>query len=203
MFNNMSDDDANSTQLEGKKLKKKGVVIDGQYLEITENSPALMEEVELDEGQEYFIEREYAGIENGEEREERMEKERVAALKINQQKQEQQQQQQVLQNSTEQVNKIERGMMLSKNKGRPVDETQFRREGPAAIIERNDAIDKASSSQKNDLPAAHFLVGDNVDKLDFKDSPPTKQDVQKYDLKNSVPAQKLPDVRDKGEERGI
>lgn len=199
MFNNMSDDDANSTQLEGKKLKKKGVVIDGQYLEITENSPALMEEVELDEGQEYFIEREYAGIESGEEREERMEKERVAALKINQQKQEQQQQQQVLQNSTEQVNKIERGMMLSKNKGRPVDETQFRREGPAAIIERNDAIDKAASSQKNDLPAEHFLIGENTDKLDFKQSPPSKDEALKY----SVPAQKLPDVRDKGEERGI
>lgn len=203
MFNNMSDDDANSTQLEGKKLKKRGVIIDGIYLEITEDSPALMEDLELEDEREFFREREFYGRESGEEREERMEKERVAALKINQRKQEQQQQQQVLQNSTEQVNKIERGMMLSKNKGRPVDEMQFRREGPASVLNGNDAVEKASVSQKNDLPAEHFLLGGNVDKLDFKSSPPTKDEVQKYGLQNAVPAQKLPDIRNNGEERGV
>lgn len=200
----MSDDDANSTQLEGKKLKKRGVVeIDGKFLEITEESPALMEELELDDEREFFREREYAGTETDQEYEERIEKERVASLKINQQRQEQQQQQQALQNSTEQVNKLERGMMLSKNKGRPIDEMEFRREGPAAVINRDNAIDQAASEKKNDLPAAHFLLGDNADKLDFKQNPPTKDEVQKYDLKHSVPAQKLPDVRDKGHEREI
>lgn len=119
----LSDDDANSTKLTGKKLKNRGVVMEGQHLAIYEDGPEVGIDAEKEqEGQEFFQDREY-GKENEQAKDERLKKEMLAAKKVQQDQaklQQQNQQQQAQKNPTEAANKVQDGIELSQNEGRPV-----------------------------------------------------------------------------------
>ena len=120
----LSSDDANSTKLTGKKLKNRGVVMEGQHLAIYEDGPNVGIDAEMEqEGQEFFQDREY-GKENEQEKDERLKKEMLAARKTQQDQTKQQQQQSQLENgaqeTTEKLNKVQDGIDLSQNEGRPV-----------------------------------------------------------------------------------
>lgn len=206
MFNNMSGDDANSTQLEGKKLKKRGVVVDGKYLHIEEDSPALMEDLSVDEGPEYFIERDFDSKESPEEKAERLKKEKFAAQLLQKELAKQQIQQTPTQakDPNLKLDEIEQGLIQSQNEGKPINENKFKMEEKQLSKDEKKELDPSEkgSSRKNDLAGAYMAIGDNVKTLDFKDAIPSVGDQKKYDLEKSIPAQQLPDVRDKAAEKG-
>lgn len=203
----LSDDDAYSTQLEGKKLKNRGARMDSHKLEIDKSGPALMQEVEVEQGQEFFIEREY-GEEGVEEREDRLKKEMAAARRAQQELQKQQQPQQELaktgqnrNNPNLKIDAIETGVMLSQNKGEPVIETQRNvqlNEGTGrGGIEPNT---QEAGLRKTDLAATNAVLGpENTKNLDMADD---KKLAQKSEQK-SIPAQALPDVRGGNKDQGM
>ncbi len=209
----LNGDDDNSTKLEGKKLKKRGVVIDGELIEIDTDSPGVGQDREK-ETRQFFTEREYDKGESEEEREERLKKEKLATLRLQQEQLKQQQkiqEKEQVQNPNKRLDKIEQGVMLSQNRGKPVQELEFKHDGVAVSREKNESpgtsVKDTPLEKKNDLAGAYFLVGDNVKNLDFKDQvPPGISEQKKYDLEHSVPATKVPDIREqidngKGNER--
>jgi hypothetical protein len=122
----LSDDDANSTQLTGKKLKESGVIFtdkDGQLVEIEVDSPSL--ELESEPEQEFFVQTEYGEEkETEQEREERKRREMLAHKNIDKQAQQKIEIKDKNQgNPNLKLDKIEQGIENSQHDGRPVHES--------------------------------------------------------------------------------
>lgn len=123
----LNSDDANSTQLTGKKLKDRGIVLtdkDGNLIEIEVDDPSL--EMNTEAEQEFFVEQEYGDEkETEEEREERRRKETLA----NKQQEKFQGKTAELKEQRKgdpnlQLDKIEQGIENSQNNGAPVHEAE-------------------------------------------------------------------------------
>ena len=123
----LNSDDANSTQLTGKKLKERGVLFtdkDGHLIEIEVDSPSLAQEAEAE--QEFFVQTEYGEEkETEQERDERRKREMLAHKQQNKQ----QQQQIDIKDKNQggpnlKLDKIEQGIENSQNDGRPVHESE-------------------------------------------------------------------------------
>ena len=201
MFDNMSDDDSQSTQLEGKKLKKRGAYMEGQLLEIEKDSPALMEEQEIEAGQEYFTDREL-GKENEEERGERLKREMAAARQQQLELQKQQQQQRLAQRIDDpnlKLDEIQQGIMQSQNKGQKTIKNQFNMLKNGEKPQESEHLSKDEKPlKKTDMAVAHVLLGDNDKNLNFSD------DIKLAEkAKTSIPATRVQDVRDKSQEHMI
>lgn len=194
----LSDDDSWSTELEGKKLKKRGMRPDGEKLQIDVDSPALMEQVDVEQGQEFFTDRELQK-ENGEDREERLKKERLAARQQQLQLQKDQQQQQRValrqDNPNLKMREAETGVMLSQNKGKPFIDTDFRQHGHST--HNTGIVHQAAEALKDGAEAvATVLVSGNSSKEASLPEP-------SKGLEGSIPATKLPDIRNKTHEMGM
>lgn len=145
----LNSDDANSTQLTGKKLRGKGVVftdLDGKLVEIEVDSPST--ELEAEQEQEFFVESEYGEVKETEkEREERRERE-ILAQKINNKQFEQQTfaKEKNRGNPNLKLDKIEQGIENSQNQGMAVHES--------AAVQENQLNDLQKENLKNSVDAS-------------------------------------------------
>jgi hypothetical protein len=119
-------DDANSTQLTGKKLKNRGVALtdkDGHLIEIEQDSPSIAQDVE--QKQEFFVEHEYGEEkETEQERDERKRRELLAQKQLNKQQEHKLDIREKNQgNPNLKLDKIEQGIENSQNEGRAVHES--------------------------------------------------------------------------------
>ena len=197
-FGELSDDDRWSTQLEGKKLKGRGVAHKEEYyvdelLEIDE---------EIEREQEFFVDEELTQhVETEQEREERLKMELEAARRAQQELEKQMQRDQFKDPNTR-LNKIEKGVILSQNEGNAVTDVKFKEKGQEVLKEERKEAMKVGQEKSTDLTGASFALGDNVKNLDFKgQDAPDKSELQKHNLENSVPATRVQDVRSKGPEK--
>ncbi len=200
----LSDDDSQSTQLEGKKLKNRGVKtdkwsIESEELEIDENTPGLLDGQGIDDGQEYFIEREL-GQENEQEREERLKRELQAARR-QQQEMQKQQQRDISREPMQQYQANERAMMQSRNKGKPT--TEIAQKMNPNQEEVREAVQEQAKEQKElkktDVVGAAAVLGkDNIKNLDLSDDKKLAEQA-----KGSIPATQVPDIRSGGKDQGL
>jgi len=122
----LGSDDANSTQLTGKKLKERGVLFtdkDGHLVEIAVDSPSL--ELESEQEQEFFVQTEYGEEKETEhEREERKKREMLAAKFDNKQQYQKVEIKEKNQgNPNLKLDKIEQGIENSQHDGRAAPES--------------------------------------------------------------------------------
>lgn len=145
----LNSDDANSTQLTGKKLRDKGIVftdLDGKLVEIEVDSPST--ELEAEQEQEFFVESEY-----GEEKETEQEREERKRRELQVQKLSEKNQQQKIDvkeknqgNPNLKLDKIEQGIENSQNDGRAVHES--------AAVQKEQLNDLQKESLKNSVDAS-------------------------------------------------
>ena len=196
MFDNLSDDDRFSTQLEGKKLKNRGAALDSQKLDITKDSPLVGEDGVEVEGQEYFVEREFGEAENSVEREERLKRERLEAVRAQQTNVEYQQQQQIggrlINNPNLRTDGISKNILEAKGKNDPTLEME-QKQG----MDKQEKLDMKNETQVKMVKAEIQENGAQNLSSDTKQMAEALPKDQKVALERSIPARDLPDVRDK------
>jgi len=167
----LSSDDANSTQLEGKKLKNRRVRFGEFYNNETEDSSSLGQDVDLQRGQEFFTDLDIDVEKELDEKEEEKRKNKTAAMlaatkqksAIHKTKTKLDKEQDMDFELTEE----EAGVEIDQKK-----ESEHIRDSAITKLEatkpERTAAQDGATERKNDMPAAKFLLGDNAAKLDFK-----------------------------------